>query len=168
MRKSVFLLITMVLLLTVTLPVNAKDKGTYISETARKACIEYGLQYDICPELLMAIIETESSGRADTNNGGCMGLMQISVKWHVDRMARLGVTDIFDERGNVLVGTDYLSELKETYGDLAMVLMVYNGDSRAKEFYETGKISEYALKIMERSAELERIYDERKHEDYVY
>lgn len=158
MRKWMFLPIIIFFLLTVSLTVSAEEKTeTYISETAIKACIEYGERYGICPELLVAIVETESSGDPKAQNGGCMGLMQISEKWHKDRMERLGVKDIFNEHGNILVGTDYLAELRDKHGDMAMVLMVYNGDGRAKEFYETGYISEYALKIMERSAELEEL-----------
>lgn len=164
MRKQLLLPIIMVLLLIPSLAVTAGDKETYISKSTREACIEYGEQYGICPELLMAIIEAESSGNPKAQNGGCMGLMQISERWHRDRMERLGVKDIFDEKGNILVGVDYLAELRDRYSDLAMVLMTYNGDSLADEFYETGNISEYALKIMERSAELEQIHENMKGE----
>lgn len=165
MRKKLFLPIILLLLLTAGLTVSAEEQETYISETAREACVEYGQQYGICSELLMAIVETESNGIPTAENGGCMGLMQISQKWHTDRMKRLGVTDIFDERGNILVGTDYLAELRDKHGDMAMVLIVYNGDSRAKDFYKTGYISGYALKIMQRSAELEEINEREAMED---
>ncbi len=133
----------------------AKDGETFISDTAYDACVEYGEEYGICAELLMAIIERESNGQPDAESKGCKGLMQISAKWHNDRMKRLGVTDIFDERGNIIVGTDYLSELFGRYGDPAIALMVYNGDSRA---LEEGYISDYASWILERSTELERIH----------
>ena len=126
-----------------------------ISETAYEACIEYGEQYGICPELLMAIIETESRGQSDVVGGGCVGLMQISPKWHKDRMERLGVKDLFYERSNILVGTDYLSELRDKYHEVSLTLDVYHGDSKAQENYEKGVISDYARKILERSAELE-------------
>ena len=72
-------------------------------------------QKAICPELVQAIIETESN-------------------W---------------------VGVDYLQELTRRYVDQAMVLMIYNGDSRAWKFWETGEMSEYARKILERAEELE-------------
>lgn len=164
MRRRLLLPIVMILLLTASLTANAEDNRTYISDTAINACVQYGEQYGICPELLMAIIEAESSGNPKAQNDGCMGLMQISERWHRDRMERLGVKDIFDEKGNILVGVDYLAELRDRYSDLAMVLMTYNGDSLADEFYETGEISEYALQIMERSAELEQIHEEQKGE----
>lgn len=134
------------------------ENDTYISETAYEACVEYGEQYNICPELLMAIIERESAGKPDAENGSCKGLMQISVKWHSDRMERLGVTDIFDKRSNILVGADYLSELFEKYGDVAIVLMTYHGEKNVVEKAENGNISKYAEGILERSEELERLH----------
>lgn len=110
----------------------------------------------ICPELIEATIERESRWNPNAVNGDCMGLMQISERWHRERMERLGVTDLFDPYDNILVGVDYMAELFERYEDPGMVLMVYNGDSRAKDLQATGKLSEYAEWILNRSAELER------------
>ena len=110
----------------------------------------------MCPELVQAIIEAESAWDSEARNGDCVGLMQISERWHQDRMERLGVEELTDPYDNILVGVDYLDELIHRYGDQAMVLMVYNGDSRAKEFWKSGRMSEYARKILERAEELER------------
>lgn len=112
-------------------------------------------QKNICPELIQALIETESSWEPDARNGSCVGLMQISENWHQDRKERLGVKDLTDPYDNILVGIDYLQELFRRYEDPAMVLMIYNGDSRAWRYWETGEMSEYAAKILERAAELE-------------
>lgn len=141
-------------------PAAAKDTSadTWISKTAQKACVDYGNEYCICPELLMAIIETESSGDPKAKNGTCTGLMQVSSRWHADRMKRLGVKSLYDERGNVHVGTDYLVELIKKHGDVATALMVYHGESDALSKSEQGIISAYASKILERSAELERLH----------
>lgn len=111
---------------------------------------------NICPELIEATIERESRWNPNAVNDDCMGLMQISEHWHRERMERLGVTDLFDPYDNILVGVDYMAELFEKYEDPGMVLMVYNGDSRAKDLQATGNLSEYAEWILTRSAELER------------
>ena len=66
------------------------------------------------------------------------------------------MTDIYDERWNVKVGTDYLAELFEEYEDTCLVLDIYNGNSKAFEYYEAGIISEYADKVISLSEELER------------
>lgn len=158
MRRILILFLPIIIAICIANSAKAKESDTCISETAYKACIEYGKKCGIAPELLMAVIETESEGNSYAKNGGCCGLMQINPKWHKERMQRLGVSDIFDERNNILVGTDYLSELFEEYQDVAYVLDVYNGNSKAKENYENGIVSDYSEKILERSAELEILH----------
>lgn len=111
---------------------------------------------NVCPEFIEAVIEFESHWDPYAVNGDCIGLMQISEKYHRERMDRLGVTDLTDPYDNILVGVDYIAELFKKYEDPGMVLMLYNGDSRAKDYLETGKLSDYAAKVLERSAELER------------
>lgn len=157
MRKLVNVFLPIIMCLSISFPsMAAQTNGTYISEEAQADCVKYGEEYGICPELLMAMIERESSGQADAVNGDCKGLMQISQKWHANRMERLGVTDIYDVDGNIHVGTDYLAELFEKYGEAATVLMVYHGEKNAVEKAENGEISKYADWILTRSAELER------------
>ena len=132
---------------------------TYIKDEYQEYCIEIGEQYGICPELLMAMIEAESSGNADAINGECKGLMQVAEKWHTARMKMLGVSNIYDPYGNILVAADYLLELFEKYEDVGMVLMVYNGDSGAQAYCNgSGQLSTYAQKILARSEMLERIH----------
>lgn len=111
---------------------------------------------NICPEFVEALIERESRWDPQAVNGDCIGLMQISERWHRERMQELGVKNLKDPLDNILVGVDYLRELFERYEDPGMVLMVYNGDSRAKNLQATGNLSEYADWILTRSAELER------------
>ena len=161
MRKFIFI-VPFLLLLCSTPVYAAENEDTYISEEIQQICIEYGDQYDICPELLIAIIERESSGDANAVNGSCKGLMQISEKWHQDRMERLGVSNIFDIHGNILVGCDYLSELFDEYEDVGVVLMVYHGEKNATTKME---LSDYASGILERSAELERLHEEKERGD---
>jgi len=129
-----------------------------MSEKAYQACLKYGSEYNICPELLMAMIEVESSGNPNAVNGDCKGLMQVSEKWHKDRMAKLGVTDLYSTDGNIHVATDYLAELFDRYEDVGLVLDTYNGNSNAVYNYEHGIISTYANKILTRSYELEMSY----------
>lgn len=132
----------------------AQPAGTYISEDAQEACVKYGEEYGICPEMFMAMIEKESSGRPDVESGGCKGLMQISDRWHKDRMERLGVKDIYSIDGNIHVGADYLAELFGKYEDVGIVLMVYHGE---KDAANKEKLSSYADWILTRSAEMERM-----------
>ena len=158
MKKSKMLAIALAASLVLPQPVMAKEEiePTHISVEAQVSCYEYGEMYDICPELLMAMIEAESSGNPKAENGDCKGLMQISERWHTGRMEEIGADDIWSETDNIHIGANYLHELFNRYEDVALVLMVYNGESDAIEKAENGYISDYARKILDRSAELER------------
>lgn len=149
----------LVLALIVSLQLSYTD--TYLSQEIQDSCYTYGEEYNICPELLMAIIEHESSGEQYASNKGCKGLMQISTKWHKDRMERLGVTDIYDIDGNIHVGADYLAELFEKYEDVAVVLAVYHGEKNATT---KTTMSTYTKSILERTEELERRHE---YEEYA-
>lgn len=151
-------LITMAVCSITQMGLNAQNADTFISEEYQTYCEEIGNQYGICPELLEAIMESESSGNATAENGSCKGLMQINMKYHKERMKKLGVTDIYDGRENILLAADYLVELFEEYGDIGTVLMVYNGSSDAIERGAQGDYTEYATKIMKRSEQLERLH----------
>lgn len=124
-------------------------------EQVHNIAIEHGEKYGISPEFITSISFYESSYRPNAKNGSCKGLMQVSSKWHGDRMKRLDVENIYDPSGNILVATDYLWELFEEYEDPAIVLMVYNGDNKA---FEEGYVSEYARDILSLSKELEGKY----------
>lgn len=123
-------------------------------EYAREIAQDYGLDANI----VIAMIEAESSGRRTViSSAGCIGLMQISPKWHAERMAKLEVDDLEDAYGNILVGADYLSELYKKYEDIYTALMCYNeGEySGAVERAERGEYSRYAEKIVARGKELD-------------
>ena len=153
------IMLTMVLFL----PTPQEVKDTYIKPEYQDYVEEIAESYDLNPNLILAMIESESSGRAKVeSSSGCVGLMQIYPKWHQGRMERLGVTDLKDAYSNILVGCDFVAELYEKYGDHYAVLMAYNEGEyggaikRAKE----GKYSMYSKKIMARAEELEVIRSE--------
>lgn len=132
-----------------------------IEETENQQVIELtesmAEQYDICPELLQALIFYESSNRsAVVSKWGDIGFMQVNPRWQEDRMEQLSVYDLKDGYGNILVGTDYLVELCEKYGDISLALMAYNGGEDAVESASDAGINEYAERILELSEKLER------------
>lgn len=134
----------------------AENADTFISEEYAAYCEEIGGAYGICPELLEAIMESESSGNPQAQNGNCKGLMQINLLYHKDRMQKLGISDIYDAKGNIMLAADYLAELFRKHGDIGTVLMVYNGSRDALPRGERADYTDYALKIMKRSEQLER------------
>lgn len=164
MKKFRFIVIQIIIFMVfwkIGAEIGAAESDTYLSDEIVSYCNEIGAEYNICPELLMAMIEAESSGDPNAMNGQCVGLMQIYMDYHWDRLKKISDDDMVTIAGffspslNIELGADYLVELFVEYGDLPVVLAVYNGDSRA---LEEGYISEYAEKVMKRSEELERIH----------
>ena len=114
--------------------------------------------HNVDPLLIQAMVEKESSYISDvTSSGNDRGLMQVNLKWHSERAERLGVKDIYDPYGNLLVGIDFISELITQHDDESLALMLYNMRwSVAFEKYKNGDISEYAKTILNRRDELKR------------
>lgn len=130
----------------------------YMTDGSIRSICEYiGNEYDISPELLQAMAWTESRyNPTATGSCGDKGLCQIVEKWHRGRMERLGVSDIYDPYGNILICADIISELMSgRYGnDTRYVLMAYNmGPTGAVGLYEAGIISEYATNVLAKAEE---------------
>ena len=161
-----FLALLMMYLIVDTEEVKASNRfynDTKLSDEVFEYCQQIGGEYGISPELLMSIIETESTGNPRAYNAGCVGLMQVNPSYHADRMRRLGVTDLTDEYSNILVGTDYLAEMFTEEEDVALILSKFHGESRAYDTYEQGKLSSYAQGILERAEELTESHDRFSH-----
>lgn len=115
---------------------------------------------DIHPEYVCAIIYHESRfDPTQTNsNTGVKGLCQINPKWHTKRANNLGVEDLYDPYGNILVCFDILNELS------------YSGSfSHALNFYAGGY--PYAKRYLNETSpfekELKQIIDEQNFAQYV-
>ena len=89
---ALFTLTTSVFLMTFTTEAKAKNEDTWLSPEIQGYCEEIGEEYSICPELLEALIETESSGNPQATCGNCRGLMQVNPDIHKDRMKRFFVS----------------------------------------------------------------------------
>lgn len=119
--------------------------------------------YDVDPAIIMAMIDRESDFRAHLmgDSGRSYGLMQIMLKWHVERMNKLGVTDLLDPYQNVAVGIDYLAELLNYGGkerSIEWALMAYNGGpDYANRKAAAGVVTDYAISVIENSTKLERV-----------
>lgn len=113
---------------------------------------------NISPALVMAIIERESSCNSACvgDYGNSYGYMQIYKKWHIDRMEKLGVTDLLDGKQNIMVGVDYLLELFQENSDATWVLNAYNG---GRAYANRKSDTDYSVDVLDRSAVLERLFE---------
>ena len=108
--------------------------------------------YDIDPNLIKSVIQSESEYIPTAKVGACLGLMQVSTYWHSKRAEKLGVTNFYDPHDNILIGVDYLAELFDSYKDPALVLMLYSMDHKtAFKLYSEGKITDYAKTVLARA-----------------
>ena len=108
-------------------------------------------EYSITPEFIEALIWKESRFIPDaTSSSGAKGLCQVLERYHISRMNKLLIEDLYDPYSNILCGTDILYELFEKYEDCYLVLMCFNqGEfSGAKEQWANGNYSKYAIDIV--------------------
>ena len=111
--------------------------------------------YELDPDLVKAFVWHESRYDPTVINGNCIGLMQVSRTWHKDRAERLGVTDWFDPYSNILIGSDYLSELLTDYDDLELAVMLYSMKRRDAFYLDSqGRTSRLADRILDKYYEL--------------
>lgn len=122
----------------------------------------YGLE----PELLAAVIYTESKFDADAESeSGAIGLMQLLPETAAGIATRTGgskfrTEDLYDPELNVRYGSWYLRHLLQKYdGDLAKALAAYNGGQgnvdRGIQYPET---TAYVERVQELSQVYRRAY----------
>lgn len=135
------------------------DNSTF--KTGKELYLHYidkivnGRGYDFYPDLdllVQSIMEIESHFQPNlVSSAGCVGLMQVSPYWHAQRAAKLGVRDLFDPYGNILVAVDLIKDLYFNYADQDMILtvMMYNMPfQRARQMlYEEKTVSIYARDV---------------------
>ena len=137
-------------------PVKAAREATDEIRDHIARCAE---NYNIDQELIRAVIQVESGGRADAvSSKGAQGLMQL-----MPRTAKmLGVGDPFDPGQNIEGGVKYLAQLTDKYqGDVEKALAAYNaGPSRvdksgAAPFPETARYVKNVMALYHRYREEE-------------
>lgn len=166
MRKA-FLLLFAAILMIKPISVQAKKGFSYVNYKIPDEYIsyfeEYGSRSSICPELLESIAFYESRFEKDVTNKNCVGIMQIDVEIHADRIRSFGyqIEDMYDPEKNIEIACDILSDFYEIYGDNNyLVILSYGG--RQKEilnYKKNGNLSEYATKILWLSEKYERFHD---------
>lgn len=108
------------------------------------ACLEYEIDYS----LALAMIEQETNFKNIMGDGGkAYGYFQVWPKWHKDRMAQLGVSDLMDPEGNFRVALHFMRENLDRYGSLEDALSYYNTGAPGQ--------TRYSLEVMERMRKYE-------------
>ena len=87
-------------------------------------CSQYGIDYSV----VFSVIQQESHfnpNAVSASGSGASGLMQIIPRFSAGRMAKLGVTNLFDPASNILVGVDMLAEYYYATGSWTAALTLY-------------------------------------------
>jgi soluble lytic murein transglycosylase len=116
-----------------------------------------GQRYGIRPEMILAVIQTESSFVADAiSNKGAIGLMQLlpstarevagelEIEWTGDHLLK-------DPQVNIELGAYYLSKLIDDFEDVDMALSAYNaGPGRVSRLVGRGieMSGEYSHRVL--------------------
>ena len=109
------------------------------------ACKEFGIDYP----LALAVIEQETNFKNIMGDGGkAYGYFQVWPKWHKDRMAQLGVSDLMDPEGNFRVALHFMRENLDRYGSLEDALSFYNTGAPGQ--------TKYSREVMERMQKYEK------------
>ena len=99
-------------------------------------------QYGVDSSVIFSVMYHESHFNAGATSGsGAQGLMQIIPRYSASRMAKLGVTNLYDPASNILVGIDLLAEYYHTYGSWNQALTAYRTGN-------AGNDSAYAATIL--------------------
>lgn len=144
------------------LSVQAKEQYT-LSQEIEEYCEYYGSQYGISPEMLEAIIWTESRGSKYAVNSTCIGISQINTTSQSERleqsMKATNIYDKYDYRVQIRTMCSLLNELlwisADENEDVCYVLGAYHGELSARENSETGDVSDYVDNILDLTRELE-------------
>ena len=94
---------------------------------------KYSKEFGIEKELIFSIIKNESNFDKDIiSNKNAIGLMQIleTTKKDVEKIWGLENLDLYNEEDNILVGTKYISILKQKYNNIEFAIAAYNAGPR--------------------------------------
>lgn len=102
--------------------------------------VKIGAEYKLDPDLLFAVIATESAFQADAvSSRQARGLMQLTD----ETARRFGVSNVFEPADNIRGGAKYLRWLLTYFdGDLSLTLAAYNAGENAVTRY--GSIPPFA------------------------
>jgi len=111
-----------------------------------KTIVREAARYRLEPELVLAVIDTESSYRTQArSHRGALGLMQI-LPGTGESLAResglewQGEATLLDPAKNVRLGTHYLAHLQKRFGGLDTALAAYNwGPTRVARMLRSGE-----------------------------
>jgi len=114
-------------------------------------------EFDIERTLILSVVKRESQcSQTALGSSDDRGLMQVIPKWHHDRMAKLGATDLFDPMQNLRVGTHFLMSLGAADAPHAALVFYNGGHKKPQSSYK------YAQEVLEKKELYDKMLKESK------
>jgi soluble lytic murein transglycosylase-like protein len=116
--------------------------------------MKYSNQFDIKPELMLALGKVESSYDKHAISGaGAVGIFQIMPQWHFNKMktakTNVGTPEPFSIETNTYIGMWVLRDCIDKWKNISGALLCYNGSNAKPNGYDT--------KVLETMNEIRKI-----------
>jgi soluble lytic murein transglycosylase-like protein len=93
-----------------------------------RAAFDEGRRHNLDPVLILAVIAVESRFNPfAASEQGALGLMQVVPRFHMDKIAAVGVPSMLLPETNIAIGTRILKDSIRRGGSDAAGLQLYNG-----------------------------------------
>ena len=163
LRKKMVVAVILGFLLSVCCTFQAEANGgdgdwsrqVPLSSSLQNTVKEASQLFGVSEQLILAVIEVESSYNPDAYSEGCYGLMQINeinMPWLESELSTYGVTSIKENPAdNIKAGAFLIGLYIRRYGDLHKALMAYNcGEYGAQDLWDAGyESSRYSRKVQQ-------------------
>jgi soluble lytic murein transglycosylase-like protein len=98
------------------------------AEAVVRAAFREGQRHNVDPILILAVIAVESRFNPfAASEQGALGLMQVVPRFHMDKIAAVGVPSMLLPETNIAIGTRILKDSLQRGGNDAAGLQLYNG-----------------------------------------
>jgi hypothetical protein len=123
-----------------------------ISKEISKAVYKYSQKYEFPPELIIALMERESSIiSTQTSSANCVGLMQINPKAHPEKVEGFTTHQLYHIDTNVRIGCQILREYYDNTQSIETALEKYLGAKNTA--YINDVLKNFADKIIAKKFE---------------
>lgn len=111
------------------------------SHEISKAIAKWAKEFHVEPTLMLALSQVESSfNKHSMSPVGAMGLTQVMVKYHTDKVLaakkKFKTPEVFDINNNVYLGSWVLSDCMSRYKVVNKALLCYNGSVGSPNGYD--------------------------------
>jgi hypothetical protein len=122
---------------------------TDLPNDVQKYCEIAAAEFSVDPNILKALVYTESRGNYTAKNGNFIGLTQLKPKFFTATIDELNITDPYDPYQNVRICAYSLANWMIKYNDTALALDCWHKGEKGAVSTHTAKGTYYSRTIMQ-------------------